>query len=653
MRKQTLIPAVLSFVLAVLPHWGQAQTDPLAQALAIGRSGDWAGAQAVAAGAGPVTADLVELQRLRAGEGTLTDYEAFMARRGHWPGLAPVLARAEVAVARSTTPARVQRWFANRAPQTVDGLLALVRALRADGQGEVANATLRRHWVTLSLSDADQARVLATEGGQLRAEDHQARMDHLLWEARDAEAERLLPHVSAGWQALARARLGLAGNAQGVTGLIAAVPPALADHPVLAHARMEWRARNGQDDGARDLLRARSADALGRPEAWARRRLGFARTLWRELGQPQAAYALVVGHGLTGGAQFVDLEFMAGHLALRGLNEPARALGHFRALRAAVATPISIARGDYWIGRALEAQGNLDGAMAAYDAAARHQTAYYGLLAAERLGLELDQDLQDPPPLPGWHGAAWLKDDRIEAARLLQAAGQDAQARRFVLSVSEGMDAQGLAQMGAWALDQNDLHLAVLIGKQAAARGIILPGVYFPDPGALLPQGLAASRALSAAIARRESEFLVSAVSPAGALGLMQVMPGTATLMARKLGEADKQSALTVDTAYNARLGAAYLAELQAEFGPSLALVAAGYNAGPGRPRRWVETLGDPRRADVDIVDWVEGVPFAETRTYIMRVLEGAVIYGLRAGVGDSPTGLIRATDLLRGSGRG
>ena len=287
------------------------------------------------------------------------------------------------------------------------------------------------------------------------------------------------------------------------------------------------------------------------------------------------------------------------------------------------------------------------GAQAAYGRAAQHQTAYYGLLAAERLGLALDPALARPPALPDWQGAAFLRDDRIAAARLLAEAGQDVLARRFVLAVAEGLGASDLARLGGWALAQGDLNLAVLIGKQAAARGIILPGVYFPDPGALLPQGLRAPRALAAAIARRESEFLVSAVSPAGALGLMQVMPGTASQMARKLGEADRPSALTADAAYNARLGAAYLEELRAEFGPSLALVAAGYNAGPSRPRRWIETLGDPRREGVDVVDWVEGVPFAETRTYIMRVLEGLVIYAARDGQG----GALRATDLLRGRG--
>jgi len=636
-----ILGPVLALLLSCLALPLSAQNSPLAQALAKGRAGDWAGAQVLVQGAGAVARDLLEMHRLRAGEGFLGDYESFLARRGDWPNLGPLRVAGEKAVARSTTPQRVLRWFEGRAPRTAEGLIALARAERAAGR----DISLRRHWTTLSLSTEEQAAVLAAEAASLRPEDHAARLDHLLWEGRTTEAGRMLDLVPPGWQALARARLALAQNGTGLNALIAAVPPDLADHPGLAHARMDWRARNGQVDGARDLIRTRAAGALGRPEEWARRRIGYARTIWREERQPQAAYALVAAHGMTSGASFVDAEFMAGHIALRGLNDPARALGHFQALRAAVSTPISIARGEYWIGRALEAKGDHDAAAAAYGRAAQHQTAYYGLLAAERLGLDLSAELASPPALPDWRGASILRDDRITAYDLLTEAGQDGLARRFVLSLAETLDVHGLGQLGAWALARRDLHLAVLIGKQAAAQGLILPAIYFPDPGTLLPATLPAPRALAAAIARRESEFLVSAVSPAGALGLMQVMPGTATMMARKLGEADRQSALTVDAAYNARLGAAYLEELQAEFGPSLALVAAGYNAGPARPRRWIETLGDPRRPDVDIVDWVEGVPFAETRTYIMRVLEGLVIYGAREGNSRA----LRASDLLRG----
>jgi soluble lytic murein transglycosylase len=224
-------------------------------------------------------------------------------------------------------------------------------------------------------------------------------------------------------------------------------------------------------------------------------------------------------------------------------------------------------------------------------------------------------------------------------------AGDRNQGKRFLLHLAEGLDAQGLDQLGDMALAMNEPHVAVLIGKQAAERGVILPRAYFPVVD-MVPDGLPVSRALALAITRRESEFDPVVVSPAGARGLMQVMPGTAEMMAKKIGTGYAAGRLTSDPAYNVTLGAAYLAELVQEFGPSIALVGSGYNAGPGRPRRWMQEFGDPRSPDVDVVDWVEMIPFTETRTYIMRVVESLVIYRakLRGSVGP-----VRVTSELTG----
>ncbi len=639
----------LSLVLALsgtLPAPLAAQQDPLRAALARVAQRDWAGAGAAVQPAGAVAADIVEWQRLRAGEGTLSDYEAFLARRADWPGLPQLQARAEVAVARSTTPARVLRWFGDRDPATAGGAVALAAALTASGRGPEAAALLRRLWPTVVLDADTQAAMQAAAGPALDAAAHQARLDHLLWEDRRAEARLMLPLVGADWRLLAEARLALREDREGVDRLIAAVPAALAADPGLAHARFDWRARKGRPEGALEILRERSvsAAALGRPAAWANRRALLARAALRE-GQPKLAQSIAASHHLSSGATKVDLEFLAGFAALRFNSDPAAALAHFQKLAELVATPISVSRGDYWQARALDALGRKDEAAAAMARAAQHHTAYYGLLAAEALGQKLDPALAQPAALPDWRQGAFLASSVTEAALLLYRAGERPLARRFLLHLAETMGAEELTLLGAFALAQNDPHLAVLVGKQAAGRGIILPAIYFPDPGVLLPEGLAVERPLALSIARRESEFLPEAVSPAGALGLMQLMPGTAKLMAGKLGLPDRPSALTSDPGYNAQLGSAYLAHLAEEFGPSLALRAAGYNAGPGRPRSWITTLGDPRKAGVDVIDWVEMVPFTETRTYIMRVAEGAVIYGAR----QAPAAAVAITKALRG----
>lgn len=605
---------------------------------------DWPRAAALARGAGPVAPDVAEWFRLRAGEGSLSDYEAFLARRGDFPGLTLVRRQGEAAVARSSTPDRVIRWFAAGAPATPEGSMALIRALRAAGRGADGAAEARRAWVALDMSAAQETALLALAGQDL-AGAHAARADRLLWDRKEAEARRMLPRLDAGQRALAEARVALIEGRDGVNPLIARIPQALAGDAGLAHDRFQWRMNKQLYDGAADVILERSnAGALGRPEAWATRRAALAREL-DEGGQHRLALRVTSGHGLTQGGAFADLEFLSGFIALRRLNDPAIALTHFRRLKEAVRTPISLSRADYWIGRAEEAAGRGDAARAAYAAAARHQTTYYGLLAAERLGQEIDPRLVRPPAPPDWRQAAFTRDPVFQAGRLFIRAGDRANGRRFLLHLAERLDAEGLDRLGGYALAAGEPNLAVLVAKAAAERGIVLPAAAFPVPDKV-PDGLAVSRALALAIARRESEFDPLAQSPAGALGLMQVMPGTAELVAKELGLPFSRGRLTSDPAYNVALGAAYLRKLLDEFGPSVALIASGYNAGPGRPRRWIGTLGDPRTGAVDPVDWVESVPIGETRTYIMRVVEGLVIYRARLRGSGGP---VRVTAELTG----
>lgn len=632
-----------ALALALLAGPVRAQDTGLTAALAAAGARDWPAAAAAAGREGPLAADIVEWLRLRAGEGTLTDYEAFLARRADWPGLALVRQRGETAVARSTTPARVLAWFDGREPATPEGALALAAALRAQGRGADADAAARRAWIALSFDAGQEAAFFAAAPQSAAA--HAARTERLLWDRRTAEAERMLPRLGPGPRALAAARLALIGNRDGVNALIAAVPPDLAADPGLAHDRFQWRMNAGLLDTAAELLIERSeAGTLGRPEAWAPRRGNLARALMEQR-QDRLAWRVAASHGLDGGGQFADLEFLAGFIALRRLNDPDTALGHFRRLRAAVATPISLSRAHYWEGRAEEAAGRADAARRAYEEAARHSSAYYGLLAAERLGRSLDPALIAAPAAPDWRKASWANSSVLAAGRAFLAAGDRTNGKRFLLHLGESLSGSDRAALAQLALDLGEAHIAVLIAKQAAERGQILPRAYFPVPG-LVPDGLPVSRALALAVARRESEFDPAVTSPAGALGLMQVMPGTAELMAKEIGQPYARSRLTTDPAYNVALGAAYLARLRDEFGPSVALIAAGYNAGPGRPRRWITEFGDPRDPARDVVDWVEEIPIAETRTYVMRVAESVVIY---RAILRGQAGPVRLTDELAG----
>lgn len=643
-----LMAAALILSLTAVPRMAAADpaADALSAALPHAARADWPAALAAAEPGGAVVRDLVEWQRLRAGEGLLGEYEDFLKRRPDWPGLPFLRQKGEVAVARSTTPARVLTWFEAQPPRSGAGAVALVRALQGVGRADEAQAEARRLWVDLPFAAEDEAAFLALVPDPGEAT-HQARLDRLLWEGRRAEAERMLPRVSAGWQALARARLALSASADGVDALIAAVPQDLAGHPGLAYERFVWRMKRDRYDEAAALILQMGSDAasLVRPDIWADRRAILARALMRR-GKPDTAYRVASAHGLTQGGDFADLEFLSGFIALRHLGDAPRALDHFRHLETGVATPISTSRAMYWQGRALEAAGDQAGARADYQRAAQHQTAYYGLLAAEKLGLALDAALlSDAKANPGWRQAGFVNSSVMQAAMLLLHAGDRALAKRFILHLAETQDATGLHQLADMAIEIGEPHIAVLLGKQAAERGVILPHAYFPVP-AMVPDDLPVSRAFALAIARRESEFDPAARSGAGARGLMQVMPATGKMMAASLGVEHDERKLSADPAYNVRMGAAYLAKLVEEFGPSVALVASGYNAGPGRPRRWIDEHGDPRRPEVDVVDWVEMIPFTETRTYVMRVVESLVIY--RAKLRGTP-GPVRVTSELKG----
>ena len=603
------------------------EISALRDAQGLANQQDWAEASSRAQGAGAVGADVIEWQRLRAGEGLLGEYEAFLARRPDWPGLPYLKAAGEVAVARSTDPDRVLQYFGGEAPAKAAGVLALTAALEAKGRHAEAVEVATIGWTKLKFTADEQAHLLDTYGPDLRVA-HELRLDRILWDGNRAdEGARMLPLVSKDWAALGKARLALRADKDGVSALVNAVPKALKDDPGLAFERFLFRMRhdNYADAAALIVDRSASAQGLGDPMAWAAKRADLARILMRK-GEPKSAYRVASTHHLTDLGDMGDLEFLSGFIALRKLNDPVRALQHFERLAGAT-TPISQARAQYWLGRALEASGDKTKARSAYGKAANYQTSYYGMLAAEKLGLTLDESLlSNAPPAGSWKGAGYAKSSVLEAAARMAAAGNEQLSARFMLHLGESLSDAELGTLAGLALDLGQYRSAVLIAKAATERGLVFPSAYFPVPD-MIPEALPVSRALALSIARRESEFDPEARSPAGALGLMQMLPATAAEVAKDQGIKFSKAKLASDPAYNATLGAAYLKELVDQFGPSVALVASGYNAGPGRPRGWVDAFGDPRLASTDVVDWVEMIPFTETRTYVMRVVEGVVIY--------------------------
>ena len=575
-----------------------------------------------------VAREIREWNRLRAGKGNFADIQRFLKNNNDWPGLKLLRRKGEAVLPTKGQSQDVIDYFVDIPPQTGAGAYALITALRSQGRGDEARAEAIRVWRTMVMSASGEARILRLYERDLKAH-NTARMDMLLWSKAPVATERQMKRVDSGWQALARARLELRDNSKNVDSLIKKVPARLLGDPGLAFERMQWRARKGNTDDAIALMLDTPAELLGRPGMWAGWRRSFARSDMRA-GRTDRAYRLASQHGLTSGSHFADLEWLSGYLSLTYHNDPTAALEHFKRFRGAVATPISLGRAGYWEGRAYEALGDAENARLAYAFGAEYQTSFYGLLAAERAGLPMQSSLTGRDEFPDWRKASFTDNSIFSAARLFVASGERHRAEQFLRHLTEtALTPDEIGSLGTYLLEINETHLAVMIGKQAAKRGIVVPHAYFPV-ASLGVIDMPVPHELALAIARRESEFDPVVTSGAGARGLMQLMPATAKAVARYLKVPYSRDRLTAEPAYNARLGTAYLDELMEIFSGNVVMVSAGYNAGPGRPMRWMKQRGDPRRGEIEIVDWIEHIPFNETRNYVMRVAESLPVYRAR-----------------------
>lgn len=609
-------------------------SEGLVDAIAAAQNKDWDLARREAGRRDALAQDLVEWHRLRAGEGSAGEVMRFLDQRGDWPGLALLRRRSEPVIAQADRTT-ILRFFGGTPAQTGLGALAYGEALIASGRKTDGEAELIRAWQTMAMPEPVHTAFLAKHKKLLQAH-HATRTEALLWEGHIQSASRMLPLLDTANRTLAEARIALQETEPGVDAKIEAVPAKLRSSAGLAYDRFAWRDGKRRQADAIDLMMSRStsAKALGRPEQWLRRRRDFARQEMRD-GNYEKAYQLAAFHFSTpnAGYGYADCEWIAGYVALQFLKDPELAAYHFDRFLNAVESPISVGRGGYWLGRAYGAMGEADKAYEAYDKAARYQTSFYGLLAAEALGRPFDPELARPQVSGDWRTAGFLTSSVAQAGLKLLEAGELTLAETFLTHLVETLPADQAALVGQMVIDLNEPHLAVMISKRVAQQGVELKNAYFPlhpVAGRRLPM----AEEMTLAISRRESEFDPSVISHAGARGLMQLMPATAELVAGELGisQDHKTGRLTQDWEYNASLGARYLAGLADEFDGNVVMMSAGYNAGPHRPTAWMERYGDPRNGSPNIIDWIEHIPFNETRNYVMRVTESLPVYRARLG---------------------
>ncbi len=546
-----------------------------------------------------------------------------------WPGQKTMRHNAEKALEdENLSASQIINVFGNNKPSTVEGAILLSEALLKQGRKSQANRVIAPFWRNETLNQNTETRILNKVGTALNRSDHRYRMHKLLYNDRVRAAQRIASKAEQ--FSLAKARAAVIRKQSNAGSLLEAVAASSKKDTAYLFARIEYARRLGKYSKAAKLLlqapRDRSKLVDG-DEWWVERRIVSREML--EAGNPKLAYRIAAEHSAQSSVDIIDAEFHAGWYALRFLNDKKTARVHFAKLLKQATRPISQSRGHYWMARA-SSGGE---ATAHYQKAAKHSGTYYGQLAARKLGVK---KLKVTRPSPTQADRSNYKSrELVRAIKRLEAIGYGSRADVIYRHLSQTLSSPGeLAILAADAERKGNYPLSLAVGKLSNYRGLPVDTLAWPL-GAIPSSAKIGNtgRALSYSIARQESTFNKAAVSPANARGILQLLPGTAKAMARKTGLKYSYNRLTRDAGYNATLGSAYLSQQLSNTDNSYVLTFAGYNAGPGRVDEWIKRFGDPRRMSLnEVIDWVEKIPFKETRSYVQRVLENYQVYKTRIG---------------------
>jgi soluble lytic murein transglycosylase len=454
-------------------------------------------------------------------------------------------------------------------------------------------------------------------------------MERFLFKENWIAASRAAARAGGDHDALVKARMGVLQGGKKAEKALAAVPATLrSDASYIFSRALLLRRQEKLLEAAKVMAEAPRDPALlvDGDEWWKERRLITRKLL--DKGEYNASYEVASHHGAETPAERIEAEFHAGWIALRFLHRPDTAAKHFAEAGTIAVAPISVARAAYWQGRAAEAAGDKIDAKRHYERAAERPTTYYGQLARATLGLPValrTAEQLDPEGLKAFEATT-----PVAALKLLQQLGQTELAISLYTELAQTLSEPAqLDALGAMAVAQNNPRAVLSVGKTAVQRGFPLDLHAYPTIGipSFAPVAEDVEPAMVYAIARQESAFNPRALSTAGARGLMQLMPATAKRTAQRFGLGFDLNRLIEDPAYNAKIGSAHLSELMDDWKGSHILAFASYNAGGGNVAKWVKAYGDPRKPDVDRVDWVERIPFYETRNYVQRVLENLAVY--------------------------
>lgn len=623
MRAHSYLLVIFTLVLGVgVGLAGQAQANQtLNNALTQASQGNLSAAMAARSSLNGTAKDTLNwyLYTKGAPNTSFDEMANFISQHPKWPYSNKIQREAEDRLNSGALSSSAISFFNNNMPQTAKGMSAYLQSSNPQ-----AKQKLNEWWKEASLTRDEQRAIYSAYGNLISRQNNIMRLNNLLDRNEFTNGMAIADVLGGGYPALARARQGLSQGKGDVNGLVNAVPANLQNDEGLLFDRLQWRRKKNMDQGAIEILNAApSASQMVNAERWWKERHIIVRRLM-EKKQYTQAYKLASSHRQSEGFPMTQAEWVSGFIALRLINQPYKAFEHFEKLYKTVETPISKSRGAYWAGRASEALNNPQVATQWYNVASKYPETFYGQLAGEKIGKHVSLNMKGSAG-----GQGIPSSDLASAATFLSNAGLKTEAAAFLLRLKEysnsATDYEQAASL-ATRLGQPDIAIKIAQDLQKE-KGISLGQYLYPQKVSELKNINNVEWAFINAIIRQESRFDSGAVSHAGARGLMQLMPATAQQTAANAGISHQKAWLTSRPAHNIVLGSKYLGQMVNRYNGNYAMAAAAYNAGPGRVDQWIRELGDPRKGNVDLIDWIEQIPIYETRNYVQRVLEGVYVY--------------------------
>jgi len=554
-------------------------------------------------------------------------YARFLSQHKDWPEASSFTLRAEQALLKDASLQQTLDWFRAHPPLTDEGRWRYLQALVQNNQGATTKAFLQEQWQQGAFTEAQQQQIMERFGSVLRAGDHQKRLSTLIWQGRFDRAADAMQYVNRDVRLGAIARIKLQRGERGALDAVNELSPEMRkDNGVLFDLARYYRLKDNDDKAIQTM--SQRTDPVGAYAAqwWRERNLLARRAL--EDGQDQRAYNLVKAHGAIEGAELAEAEWLAGWIAVTRLKQPYVAYTHFERMYHNVQTPISVSRAAYWAGIAAQQAGKHEIANQWYRLAAMHMNTFYGQLAAYALkqpSALFAAYFKKSRHIDATANAA-LRSDLVGAARILNSMGKTHERDEFLRAALKVATAKNAPQAIIPVAKQlGSPSIALIAAKAANDKNILVSDALFPRVP--VPASPRVETSLVLGIIRQESLFDPKATSQANARGLMQLLPGTAKQIARLDGLSHSNDASLYQPAHNVVLGQAYLGRLLQRYDGFIPLAIAAYNAGPGNVDKWITTMGDPRQDPYSWTDWVERIPFYETRNYVQRVWENYTAY--------------------------